>query len=214
MLPLHDDQPRERVPFATLFLIFLNFLVFIGWQLQAGIPESIEIGAMIPADFNQSPSPDNWIHLASSMFMHGGWMHILGNMWFLWIFGANVEDVIGSGRFALFYVLCGAAAGFVYVAFSPESLLPMIGASGAVSGVLGAYLILHPKASITTFVPIIIFFKIIRVRAWFFLVVWIGFQILSQATSAQKEGGVAYLAHIGGFFSGILLIFFFKKARQ
>ncbi len=212
MIPLHDDKTRERFPFATLFLIFLNLLVFVGWQLQVGIQESVDIGAVIPAEFNHAPSPDNWVHLAASMFMHGGWMHILGNMWFLWVFGANVEEVIGPVRFAVFYLLCGAAAGFVYVLFSPESLLPMVGASGAVSGVLGAYLILHPKASITTFVPIIIFFKIIRIRAWFFLLVWIGFQILSQAVSQRQAGGVAYLAHIGGFFSGVLLIFFFKKA--
>lgn len=214
MLPLHDDHARERFPFATLFLISLNFLVFVGWQLKVGIPESVEIGAMIPAEFNHSPSPDNFVHLAASMFMHGGWMHLLGNMWFLWIFGSNVEDAVGPYRFALFYLLCGAAAGFLYVAFSPASPLPMIGASGAVSGVLGGYLVLRPKASITTFVPILIFFKIIRVRAWFFLLVWIAFQVLSQAVSPQESGGVAYLAHIGGFFSGVLLIFFFKKQRQ
>jgi len=213
MLPLYDDRPRQRFPFATLLLIFLNFLVFAGWQLRAGIPESVEIGAMIPAEFMHSPSPDNFIHMAASMFMHAGWLHILGNMWFLWIFGANVEGAIGPGSFFLFYLLCGVAADLVHIAFSPDSLLPMIGASGAVSGVLGAYLILHPKASITTFVPIILFFKIVQVRAWFFLLVWIGFQVLAQATAHRQEGGVAYLAHIGGFFSGVLLIFFFKKAR-
>jgi len=210
MLPLYDDRPKGRFPFATLLLILLNLWVFLGWQLRVGIPESIEMGGMVPAEIMHSPSPDSFIHMAAAMFMHAGWMHILGNMWFLWIFGAGVEGVVGSGGFLLFYLLCGFFAGLTHVVLSPGSLLPMIGASGAISGVLGAYLILHPGASISTF----FFFRVIRVRAWFFLLFWIGFQILSQAAERPGQGGVAYLAHIGGFFSGLLLIFFFKKARR
>ena len=217
MLPLYDDQPTKRFPFATILLILANLGVFVGWQLKVGIPESVEIGAMVPAEFTHSPSPDSVAHMMASMFMHAGWMHILGNMWFLWIFGNNVEDAMGAGRFVFFYLLCGVIADLAHIGFSPDSVTPMIGASGAVSGVLGAYLVLHPKASISTLVPIFFFIRIVRVPAFLFLLIWIGLQILAQTLSnsgAHKEQeSVAYLAHIGGFFSGLALIFFFKKAR-
>jgi len=214
MIPLYDDQPRRRFPVVTLFLIFLNGLVFIGWQLRAGVPESVEIGALVPAEVAHSPTPDSFIHMAAAMFMHAGWMHLLGNMWFLWIFGASVEGSLGSGQFGLLYSVCGIAADMAHIAFSPNSSVPLVGASGAISGVLGAYLALHPRATISTLVPIFIFLRVVPIRAWVFLLFWIGLQVFAQVHDRPGQGGVAYLAHIGGFFSGLLLIFYFKKARR
>lgn len=217
MLPLYDDQHSRRFPLVTILIILANVAVFAGWQLRVGIPHSIEIGGMVPGDFLRSPSPGSCLHMVSAMFMHAGWVHLIGNMWFLWIFGNTTEDAMDNGRFFIFYFICGLAADFSHIYFSPNSTVPMIGASGAVSGVLGAYLMLHPKASITTLVPLGIFIRIMELPAWFFLLVWIGLQILSQFVEAgarpHSGGGIAYLAHIGGFAAGALLIFFFKNRR-
>jgi len=217
MLPLQDDQPRRRFPFVTIPLIALNAAVFTDWQLRIGIDESAAIAGMTPAEFFRSPLPESLMHMVSAMFLHGGWMHLVGNMWFLWIFGSNVESETGAARYLFFYLVCGVIAAFTHIFFSPDAHTPMIGASGAISGVLGAYLVLHPSARITTFVPIVIFLRVIELPAWIFLAVWIGLQILYQAAAnasgRHSGGGVAYLAHIGGFFAGMVLIFFFKKRR-
>jgi membrane associated rhomboid family serine protease len=145
-------------------------------------------------------------------------MHLIGNMWFLWIFGSNVEDNCGPFRYLLFYLLCGVAATLAFTALAPNSQVPLVGASGAISGVLGAYLLHHPNARILTLLPIIIFYRLIVVRAWFFLLVWIGLQIFSQIAATHKHGvessGVAYAAHIGGFIAGMGLIVFFEKGRR
>jgi len=215
MLPLYDDQPTKRFPFVTILVILANALVFVGWQLQIGIQQSVDIGGLIPVEFAHAPYTWSLMHMVSAMFMHAGWMHLVGNMWFLWIFGNNIEDAMGSIRFVAFYLVCGVIAALAHVLISPDSETPMIGASGAVSGVLGAYLVLHPAARITTFVPLGVFMRLMEIPAWVFLAVWIGVQILSQAASGaagqHTGGGVAYLAHIGGFFAGMILIFFFKK---
>ena len=216
MLPLYDDQPAKRFPFVTILVILANALVFVGWQLQVGMQQSVDIGGLIPAEFAGAPYTWSFMHMGSAMFMHAGWMHLIGNMWFLWIFGNNIEDAMGSIRFVVFYLVCGVIAALVHVLIQSGSDIPMIGASGAVSGVLGAYLVLHPSARITTFLPLGIFMRVIEVPAWIFLAVWIGLQILSQAASGAGQhtgGGVAYLAHIGGFVAGVVLIFFFKKQR-
>jgi membrane associated rhomboid family serine protease len=218
MLPLHDDQQTRRFPFVTILIIALNVAVFAGWQLCVGLPQSVALAAMVPAEFTQSPSPQAVAHMIASMFMHGSWMHLIGNMWFMWIFGNNIEDATGHARFTVFYFVCGILADFAHIFATPNSVTPMIGASGAVSGILGAYLMLHPNARISTFIPLGIFFRVLELPAYVFLLIWIGFQILSQMASGvashRHGGGVAYLAHIGGFCAGLFLIFFFKEERR
>ncbi len=207
MLPIYGTQPTRRFPFATLLLILLNSLAFIGWQARIGLDQSVDIAGLIPAEFFKEP--DAYRHLFASMFMHGGWMHLLGNMWFLWIFGSNIEDATGPRRFFYFYLICGVIAGLVQVIATPHSPVPMIGASGAVSGVLGAYFLLFPRARIAT----AFFLFIFEIPAFVFLFLWIALQFLSQSASDlahHESGGVAYLAHIGGFFAGLFLISFFK----
>jgi membrane associated rhomboid family serine protease len=209
MLPLHDDQPARRFPLATLLIIAANISVFVRWQLDVGIDQSVKIGGLVPVVFIHSTWRTGMAHMLTSMFMHAGWMHLVGNMWFLWIFGKNTEDCMGFIRFVFFYLLCGIASFYTYIRFSAQSHIPLIGASGAISGVLGAYLMIRPTASITTLGP---FFYPIKLPAWFFLIVWFALQILMQLESAGQSGdGVAYLAHIGGFLTGMILIFFFKN---
>ena len=216
MIPLKDDQPTERFPFVTLLLIAVNAYVFIGWQLREGLAESVALAGFIPQELT-GHVPGGATHLVTAMFMHGGWMHLIGNMWFLWIFGNNIEDNCGPFRFLAFYLLCGAAATLAYTFFSPQSTVPLVGASGAISGVLGAYLMHHPKAKIRTLVPLGIFPLFFNFPAWAFLFVWIGFQILSQFMASLQEGGgdgIAYVAHIGGFIAGLGLIFFFERPND
>ena len=212
MIPLYDDNPTHRFPFLTILLIAANVLVFFGWQTQIGLRESVMAAGFIPAELGMNTAPGA-THLLTSMFMHGGIMHLLGNMWFLWIFGDNVENECGSVRFLIFYLVCGIAATLSYARFNPNSLVPLVGASGAISGVLGAYLVRHPHASIRTLIPMGLFTRIVDVPAWVFLFVWIGMQVLSQAAQAGRHGGggVAYLAHIGGFIAGAGFIFVFGE---
>lgn len=218
MFPLYDDQKTRLAPVLTILLIVVNALVFAMWQLPLGIDRSVQLAALVPAEWTAAPGPVTARHMIDSMFMHGSWMHLIGNMWFMWIFGNNVEDAMGHVRFIFFYLLCGVAADFAHIAASPESMVPMIGASGAVSGVLGAYLVLHPQARVTTLIPLGILTRLVEIPAWIFLLFWIGLQFLYQVVSQvparhhmSEGGGVAYMAHIGGFIAGLLLIFFFKK---
>ena len=210
MLPLYDDRPARRFPFATYLTIAVNVWIFVAWQLRLGVDRSVEIGGLVPAKFLRSHWEPGVAHMVSSMFMHGSWAHLLGNMWFLHVFGKNVEDSMGFIRFLLFYLLCGLAADYLYIYFSPASEVPLVGASGAISGVLGAYLLLDPGASIATLTP---YLYTIKLPAWSFIIIWIGMQFLYQFASAGHEdaGGVAYMAHIGGFAAGFILIFFFKN---
>ena len=217
MIPLYDDQPTERFPIVTIIIIAINALVFAGWQLQVGMEQSVYLAAFVPAELTQVGVTAAAPHLFTSMFMHGGWMHLIGNMWFLWIFGNNIEDATGPFRFVLFYLLCGVAATLAHTMADPASVVPLVGASGAVSGVLGAYLLKHPHAHVRTLIPFGIFTRIVDLPAFLFLLFWIGLQFLSQMTSAAargKGGGVAYLAHIGGFFIGMALIYVFQKRRR
>ena len=144
------------------------------------------------------------------MFMHGGWEHILGNMLFLWVFGNNIEDSMGHVRFVFFYLICGAAAGLAHVALSPASEMPAVGASGAISGIMGAYVVLYPQARVQTWIPP---FFIVHVRAWFFLIYWFAFQLLAGVGSlgSGETGGVAVWAHVGGFVAGVVLIKVFQN---
>lgn len=205
MIPISDDQPHQRFPVVTLIIIVLNVLVFAGWQLQVGLPASVDQAAFIPADLTEYSGTGAIPTLFTAMFMHGGWMHLIGNMWFLWIFGNNIEDACGHGRFIVFYLLTGVLATLAHVAADPASTVPLVGASGAVSGVLGAYLVKHPRAQVRTLIPLGIFTRLVDVPAFLFLLIWIGLQIFWQVS--KQQGGVAYLAHIGGFIAGVVLIF-------
>ena len=207
--PYKDDNPRVLIPFVTYFIIGLNVLVFIykyfiiqGAQLSENF---IYTYALIPAN----PSI---LTIFSSMFMHGGFTHIIFNMWFLWIFGDNIESVLGHKKYLLFYFLCGIGAGLSQIQIDPESTIPMVGASGAIAGVLGAYLFRFPRATVHVLVILIVFITFIRVPA----MIVIGFWFLSNLTAGigtlgiEQTGGTAWFAHIGGFISGVLFNYLFK----
>lgn len=215
LLPLKDDNPLKRIPFqyVTVALIAINVIVFL-WQLSLGgedggkavlglgaIPSVLFGTRSLPPELAMIPAP---LTLISSMFMHGGWMHLIGNMLFLWVLGDNVEDAMGHGRFLVFYILCGIAAALAHAALSPNSTTPMIGASGAISGVIGAYLILHPKAQILT----LAFRFFIHIPAFMMLGLWIALQVInvSMASGDGDGGGTAWWAHIGGLIAGCILI--------
>ena len=215
MIPLSDDQKTRRFPVITIAIIVVNALVFIGWQQRVGMAEALQSGAFVPAMFSHH-EPGAVTRLITSLFMHGGWMHLIGNMWFLWIFGDNVEEACGSVRFLAFYLLCGVSATLAHAWPAPDSLMPLVGASGAISGVLGAYLLHHPRATVRTLIPLGFFTRIIDLPAWVFLLIWMGLQVLMQAgtRAGHGGGGVAYLAHIGGFVAGLGLIVFFEKSPE
>lgn len=214
MIPLADDNPVHRFPRVTVLLIAANLAVYFLWQMRVGLEQSVAIGAFVPLEFQRS-APGAWSALFSSMFMHGGLMHLVGNLWFLWIFGDNIECECGHLRFLMFYLLCGVAATLAHTWQDPRSAVPLVGASGAISGVLGAYLIEHPRAPIRTLIPLGLFTRIIDVPAFVFLFLWIGMQVFSQAMIAGRTGGgVAYLAHIAGFAAGAALIFVFRQRAR
>lgn len=202
MIPLRDENPTRSLSFVTLLLIAANLGVFL-YELSAH--EVVEKYALVPVEF----MAQNNVTVVTSMFLHASWLHLLGNMLYLWIFGNNVEDSIGHGGFVVFYLLCGVAAAATQIAFDPRSDLPMVGASGAVSGILGAYLLLFPRARVLTLVPIWIFLKLVRVPAWAVLLIWFGLQLLYGLVGMSS--GVAIWAHIGGFVAGLILIPVFKK---
>ncbi len=221
--PIKDDNPTSHTPIVTWALMFICVLVFI-WQSQLTQTESqitILSYGIIPAhlfsfgNFSEinpmiTPVPA-WVTIFTSMFLHGGWMHLGGNMLFLWIFGDNVESAMGRTRFLIFYLLCGVIAAFGQSISDPGSTVPMIGASGAVSGVLGAYLILYPYANVKVLIWLLFFVTIINVPAWIVLGFWFIGQLLSQAGSSSADSGIAFLAHIFGFIGGLLLVFKMRK---
>ena len=209
----------------TIGLIVMNVLIFLyQWSLgPVGLGEQFILTySLVPYEIvngvNIFPEGQSNVYstLITSMFLHGGIVHILGNMWYLWIFGNNVEDSLGHGRFFLFYLLAGVAGSFFHILSGPESRVPSLGASGAISGVLGAYLILYPRARILTLIIVIIFIEIIRLPALVLIGFWFFFQLLSGAASfaAAGVGGVAWFAHIGGFLAGFALIFLIPKRRS
>jgi membrane associated rhomboid family serine protease len=207
MLPIGDDNSsRKTFPIVTYTLIALNLLVFL--LELAGGNAFIHSWSFIPGRFLSNPA-GQFITIFSAMFMHAGWIHLLGNMLYLWIFGDNVEDRVGHIKFLLFYLVCGIAATFAQFILSPASNIPNLGASGAIAGVLGAYLLLFPRGKV-----MMLFFRIITpVPAWVALGFWIVLQLISGAGSlatASQTGGVAYMAHIGGFITGMILILPFR----
>src|SRR5689334_8734753 len=228
MFPIRDDQPSFSKPFVTYFIIVLNVVVFVFFELplQAQGPRAInglilQFG-LIPRDFTRAltgatdyPLAANLLTVLTSMFMHGGFTHILGNMWFLWIFGDNVEDRLGHFTYLIFYLLCGLGAGIVHTILNYNVDVPSIGASGAIAGVLGAYLVSYPGARILTLIPIFIFMQIIEIPAIIVLGFWFIMQFLSGtaslASATANAGGVAWWAHVGGFVIGMILVGMFPR---
>jgi len=221
MIPLRDDNPTTIPPIVTIGIIGLCSLVFLWQQTLSPEAEVIAVYAygVVPTVLfgNDSLPPDiaripPELSILTSMFMHGGWMHIIGNMLYLWIFGNNIEDTVGHVRFVLFYLLCGAAAALAQSVINPHSEVPMIGASGAIAGVLGAYMVLFPRAHVLVLVPLGFFFPVMRLPALLVLGFWFVLQFFQGGLMAPgEEGGVAYWAHIGGFVTGIVLIFLFHR---
>lgn len=206
MIPLYDTIPSRNPPVATWFLIGVNVLVFI---LEVRLPERELLGALytfglVPAELTFGAPA--WWTLVTCIFLHGGWLHLFANMWALWIFGDNVEDRTGPARFVAFYVLCGAIAAATEYALNPTSTAPVIGASGAIAGVMGAYLAMFRHARIVLLIPILFWPVFVQVSAVFFLFYWLLVQLLSGGLEPTgQSGGVAYGAHVGGFVAGLLL---------
>ncbi len=220
MIPLRDDNPTHITPLVTIGLIATCILVFLFQVSLQGKQASIFIyqyGAIPSVVFGYEELPPElaslpaYASLITSMFLHGGWMHLIGNMLYLWIFGDNIEESMGSQRFILFYLLCGILAALAHAMTDSHSVVPMVGASGAISGVLGAYLLLFPRAQVTVLIPLGFFTQLIYVPAWVVLGFWFILQVISGGASLGSEGGgVAWFAHVGGFVAGMALIGFFK----
>jgi membrane associated rhomboid family serine protease len=218
-LPLYDDNPIRETPVVTYGLIGMCIGAFL-WQLgQDAETVSYQYG-MIPASLfgYRELSPDvavipPWATIFTSMFLHGGWLHLGGNMLFLWIFGNNIEDLLGRARFILLYLSSGVAAALVQALSAAHSAVPMIGASGAIAGVCGAYLMTYPRANVHTLVWIVIFFWIVTVPAWILLGLWFAVQLFSGLTVGAGHPGVAFWAHVGGFGTGILLYLLMRPRR-
>jgi len=221
MIPLRDDNPIRSTPIVTIALIALCTIVFV-WEITLPADEAeaaVYLLGFIPAVlFGSAQLPQHWVPPAASiftaMFLHGGWLHLIGNMLYLWIFGDNVEDRVGHARFGLFYLICGAVAALAQALPDMGSRVPMIGASGAVSGVLGAYIVLYPRANVLVGVPLLFVFQTFRVPAWVVLGFWFVGQLLSSLLAAQGNGGVAFGAHVGGFLAGVVLIRLFVRDRR
>lgn len=225
MIPFRDNIPSRRYPIVTVLIIVVNTLVFV-YQLflppkaletfifhYGIVPARLELTAQYPLAVLRVTATS----IFASMFLHGGWIHLIGNMWYLWIFGDNVEDRMGHFRFLVFYLLCGLAASLTHLAFNLGSSVPSIGASGAIAGVLGAYLLSYPFARVLTLVPFLIVWPVVELPAILVLGFWFVIQIFngaaSVASTAQTGGGVAWWAHIGGFVAGMLLLPVFAQRR-
>jgi membrane associated rhomboid family serine protease len=232
MFPYHDENATQRTPIVTFLLIGLNVAVWVlvqGAGFGLALPRSVcELG-LIPGELTGALPPgtrfplgENLVcltdpglqvsHVLTSMFMHGSWMHLLGNMWFLWLFGNNIEDSTSRARFLIFYPLCGVAAALAQVIADPASPIPMVGASGAISGVMGAYLVLYPRVRVYTLVPIGFMVTTVALPAWAMLVYWFFLQVVGGFFAAGAgTGGVAFWAHAGGFIAGVVLIKLFAR---
>ena len=231
MFPLKDENPHFLTPYVTYVLIALNVAA---WVLVQGLGSEPRLGAsvctlgLVPGELLQTLTPGtrfqigpaswcvltdtpNWLTPLSHMFLHGGWLHVIGNLWFLWIFGNNVEDSMGHLRFAVFYVLCGLAAAAAQILSDPDSGIPMVGASGAIGGVMGAYVLLYPKVRVTMLVFLGFFITTFSIPAVWMLGYWFVAQLIGGVGSIGAQGGgVAFWAHIGGFLAGAILVLFFR----
>jgi membrane associated rhomboid family serine protease len=213
MIPLRDSEPSLSTPFVTISLITVNALVFF-YELSLdrfSLNHLIAAHGLIPGRLHLDA-------FVTSMFLHGGWLHLIGNMWFLWIFGDNIEDILGHAKYLLFYLLCGVAAALVHVAFNGDSRLPTIGASGAIAGVMGAYLVKFRHSRVVTLVPIFFFLTTMEIPAVYILLYWFVVQLVSGfgsiGYSQLSQGGVAWFAHVGGFLAGMLLILVMRPAGR
>jgi membrane associated rhomboid family serine protease len=213
MIPLRDVIPSRTTPYITVTIIVLNALA---WFLELSLPRDVlplflQVYGVVPARLHA-------MTLLTSMFLHGSWMHVIGNMWYLWIFGDNVEDRVGHGRFIVFYLLCGIAAALGQIVIDPGSMLPTIGASGAIAGVMGAYFVLYPRSRVLTLIPLVIFWEVIEVPAPLLLGFWFLLQLFSAGaiavTSSTGGGGVAFMAHVAGFLCGAGAIFVFRQPER
>jgi rhomboid family protein len=235
VFPYHDENQTQRTPYVTMAIIATNVLAWL--MVQGGgspdaVAESVCNLGLIPGELTLSVPPGTsfpmgegiscltdpgpqFSHLFTSMFLHGSWMHLLGNMWFLWLFGNNIEDSMTRPRFVAFYLLSGLAAALAQVYLNPTSEVPMVGASGAISGVMGAYLVLFPRVRVYTIVPLGFFMQQIALPAWVMLIYWMALQFLGGITSVVAEegrgGGVAFWAHVGGFAAGVVLVKVFER---
>lgn len=219
MIPIQDSNPSHTRPVVTWSLILINVLVFL---YEASLDASGELDAflmtagLVPGQLTANPLSMEVLNVFTSMFLHGGWAHLLGNMLYLLIFGDNIEDQMGHGRFVIFYLLGGVAAAAAQVAINPESTIPMVGASGAIAGVLGAYLVEFPTARVRTVIFLGYFVRFVNVPAVIVLGMWFVLQLFSGlfALSDMAMGGVAYFAHIGGFVAGVVLVKLFTLGRK
>jgi membrane associated rhomboid family serine protease len=225
VFPLRDDNPTLLTPVVTIAIIIANVLVWIYLQ-GGGVSERVLTSSVcylgnIPAEITGRIGEDQgspciiggltWATVLTSMFLHGGWVHLISNMWFLWLFGNNVEDSMGHLRFLAFYIIGGLVAAGTHIFMNADSLIPTVGASGAISAAMGAYLVLYPRARVHTLFILIIFIKIIPIPAWFVLGQYFVLQLLQSSASSGAGGGVAVWAHIGGFVAGALLIKLFEN---
>ncbi|MFV0513347.1 MAG: rhomboid family intramembrane serine protease [Jhaorihella sp.] len=206
MFPIRDHNPSGGTPYVVYALMAANIVAFLGYAGIMGDERALSHffyeWAIVPARIS---SGQGYQTLFTSMFLHAGFLHLAGNMLFLWIFGDNLEDEMGHGGFALFYLAAGIGAGLVHVITAPQSLVPTVGASGAIAGVMGGYLLLFPRARVDILLIIVIFFRVIAVPAWLMLGVWLGFQFIGSLGADPNGGGVAYWAHTGGFIVGLVL---------
>jgi|WetSurMetagenome_2_1015567.scaffolds.fasta_scaffold46692_3 membrane associated rhomboid family serine protease len=221
MFPLKDDNPVQITPIITLALIAFNVLIFL-YQVSLGYESSRlfvyqfgTIPAIIAGNHTLPPAIETIppaLSIFTSMFLHGGWMHLIGNMWFLWIFGNNIEEAMGGLRYLVFYLLCGIIASWSHILSNPDSIIPTVGASGAIAGVLGAYIMLYPRARIWTLILLGFFSRLIYIPAGIILGYWFLIQVANGSIAGMRAvGGVAFWAHIGGFVAGIALVGLFKK---
>jgi len=213
MIPLRDIIPSRTTPVVTIALIAINVLVFLHeLALGRAVDAFTVYWGLVPAAFS-------WVTVFTSMFLHGGILHVAGNMLYLWIFGDNVEDRMGHGRFLVFYLLCGVAAALAQTITAPDSVIPMVGASGAIAGVMGAYFVLYPKSRIVTLIPIFFFFQVIEVPAILFLGIWFLMQFVSGlgsivSVTGGSTGGVAFWAHVAGFVAGLSGVVVFRRPER
>jgi membrane associated rhomboid family serine protease len=230
MFPLRDDNPTELFPFVTILIIAANVLVWLLVQ-GGGVAEpflnSLCAYGAIPAEITGALGPGDtvslgeasctigghtWSTVFTSMFMHGGWMHLLGNMWFLWVFGNNIEDSMGHLRYLIFYLICGVLAALAHIFIDPSSAIPTVGASGAISGVMGGYIVLYPRVRVHTLIFLVVYVRVIPMTALAVLGLWFGLQLFSGlAAGSSAGGGVAFWAHVGGFVAGVVLVKLFAR---
>lgn len=224
MFPLNDSIPSKHTPHAVRLIIIVNALLFL-WMVTLSESQVMDLfydWGLVPMyifdslTYGISPSGGGWLTGITHMFLHGGWLHVIANLWTLWVFGDNVEDVMGSLRFIVFYLICGLAGAALHVYLNPESDLPMIGASGAIAGVLGAYFRSYPHSRVLTLVPVLFIPLIFRIPAVVYVLFWAAVQFFSGMTSVHGAplGGVAWFAHLGGFIAGLVLVSVFARADQ